>query len=58
MKLNPSMISLDFLKARAIESFGPNRDTLEYMLYHYKHLSVIDAVNNTKSDNLGAHFAP
>lgn len=45
-------------KMGCLEPFGPNRDTLEYMLYHYKHLSVIDAVNKTKSDEIGAHLAP
>ena len=41
-----------------LEAFGPNRDTLEYMLQHYKHLSVIDAVKQTKDDDLGSYLSP
>lgn len=35
-----------------------NMDILEYMLQHYIHLSVVDAVKQLKDDNLGSHLSP
>ena len=40
------------------EPFGPNRDTLEYMLENYRDCSVIDAVRYTEYDVYREHLAP
>ena len=40
------------------DPFGPNKDTLEYLLENYHNLSVTEAIDKALEDSYGASIAP